>query len=451
MRRPRPLRERLTHPSRFAMALAAIAVLALALRVVYILAIFPEDRMGGDAIEFHWLARLLAEGYGFVQPAPLVEVGVGPGGASELVLDPTGQVVDTADKPPLYPFILALGSLIDPADYTIQRLISAVLGTGTVIVGGLIARRLGSVTIGVVAAAILALYPPLWLADGSLRSETLYALLIAGALLAALRFLDRPDWRRAAWLGALIGLSSLARGEALVLIVPALVVIAVKGRPRVPWRALLAGALAFALLVTPWLARNWAVFDRPTAITSNDGGLFYGANCDRAYNGPLLGAWACFPPHEPGENEAEISARARDLGLEYAAEHADRLPVVIGARILRVWDFWHFPAGDAEFEAEISGREPTLQHVASWTFYLLVPFAIAGAWLLRRRPLELAILLTPVALVTFIAAFGYGTVRFRAPAEVPLVVLASVALVRAAGALRARHGAAEPSAAQSGA
>ena len=64
--------------------------------------------------------------------------------------------------------------------------------------------------------------------------------------------------------------------------------------------------------------------------------------------------------------------------------------------------------------------------------------ALAGAVLLRRRRPALLVLLAPVATVLLMAAVTYGTTRFRFAAEPSLCVLAAVALVTAAGALRER-------------
>ena len=69
--------------------------------------------------------------------------------------------------------------------------------------------------------------------------------------------------------------------------------------------------------------------------------------------------------------------------------------------------------------------------VAYWT---LIPFAIAGAVLLRRRGRPLLILLAPVVLVTLVAIATYGVTRFRFAAEPSLVVLGAVAV----DALRSR-------------
>ena len=420
------------------MTLAAIAAVAVLVRVIYIVAIYPSSNLSGDALEFHFLARLLADGYGYVQPGPLTELVVGNAG-NELVVRPDGPRVPTAEKPPLYPLVLSLGSVIDETSYTLQRLISAVLGAGSVILAGLIARRIASPRVGLIAAALAAVYPPLVLIDGSLHSESLYVLLVAAALLAALRTIDHPTWQRAAALGALIGLAALTRGEGVLLLaLLAAPVIVWSARPAF-WRPLLATLAAAALVLVPWVARNWITFDRPAAISTNEGGLLFGANCDAAYFGGEIGSWPCFPPPDPTgtTNEAAISARLRGEALDYAREHAERVPAVVAARVLRVWDLWAPPAGTASFEAQNS-RHAGLQTAAAWSLYALLPFAVAGAWLLRRARPELGVLLVPVLMVTLVAALTYGTVRFRAAAEVSLLVLGALALERAAILMRNR-------------
>jgi hypothetical protein len=255
--------------------------------------------------------------------------------------------------------------------------------------------------------------------DASLRSESLYLPLIALVLLLAYGLRDRPGWRRAALLGGAIGLAALTRSEALLL-VPLLL----------PWRkpklAVVVVAACF-VVIAPWLARNWITFDRPTAISTNEGGLLAGANCHSAYYTELIGTWACFPRNDPawGTNEAVISSHLRKRALNYASDHAARVPAVVAVRVLRVWDVWK-PRSSALFEASIADRHIDAQRAAMVSLYLLAPFAIGGAVVLRRRREPLRVLVVPIVFVTLVAALSYGSTRFRVAAEPAVVVLASV-------------------------
>ncbi|HEY8216818.1 MAG TPA: hypothetical protein VIH82_06780, partial [Acidimicrobiia bacterium] len=80
---------------------------------------------------------------------------------------------------------------------------------------------------------------------------------------------------------------------------------------------------------------------------------------------------------------------------------------------------------------------------AAWAgmalYYLLLPLAVAGAVLMRRRRLVFWPLVVLAVYVTVMSALSYGTIRFRIPAEVGIVVLAAVTLVWLWDTLRGRH------------
>src|SRR4051812_12276980 len=67
------------------------------------------------------------------------------------------------------------------------------------------------------------------------------------------------------------------------------------------------------------------------------------------------------------------------------------------------------------------------------SYWVVLALAIWGAVLIRRsRSGGLWLLAAPVVLVTAVSLAGYGDIRFRQAAEVPLVLLAAVALDRLA-------------------
>jgi hypothetical protein len=195
-------------------------------------------------------------------------------------------------------------------------------------------------------------------------------------------------------------------------------------------------------VLVPWVARNWSEFGQPL-LSTNSGSLVYGANCHAAYYSRLIGTWPCFPrlTVAPGRDEADVSGDLRRTGLDYAGDHAGRLPAVAAVRLLRSFDLWS-PSFSTQFEADIGNRDVNVYRVGVAMYYLLLPLAFFGALMLRRRgERSLGILLAPFALVVVVSILGYGTPRFRVPAEIPLVVLAAVALVGIGARLRERRGA----------
>jgi 4-amino-4-deoxy-L-arabinose transferase-like glycosyltransferase len=263
-------------------------------------------------------------------------------------------------------------------------------------------------------------------ADGSLMSEGLYSTLIAAALLCAFRLRDRGDARSAAGLGAAIALAGLTRSEALLL-VPLLALPIALTRPAARWRLAAVALATTALVIAPWSIRNWAEFGRPVLISTNDGTLLAGANCGRTYHGQDLGFWniKCISQRSIA-NEADQEARWRCEGAGYARDHDGRLPVVLAARLLRTWDLYQ-PRRMVGFA---EGRWRRADQAGVVAYFLLLPFMLAGGWLIRRRRGELLILLAPVALVCVLSLMGYGIPRFRAPAEITIVTLAAVAVTR---------------------
>jgi 4-amino-4-deoxy-L-arabinose transferase-like glycosyltransferase len=395
----------------FATRLAAVAGVGLAIRLVYALAVMGGREPRGDGREFHLLANVLADTGRYLQPF------------QHLYLHHT---VPTTEKPPLYPAVLALFSWVGLDSYAAHRVVSCVLGASAVVLIGMLGRRVAGDRIGLLAGAIAAVYPALWMLDASLRSESLYLPLIALVLLLAYE-------RRFVWLGIALGLAALTRSEALLL-VPLLLLFMPRPRLR---PALVVVACCF-VVIAPWLARNWITFDQPTGISTNEGGLFAGANCHSAYYTPLIGTWACFPRNDPvwGENEAVISGHLRSRAFDYATDHAGRVPAVVGVRVLRVWDLWS-PADASRLEASIADRHIDAQRATMASLYLLIPFALAGAVVLRRRGEPIGILVAALVFVTLVAALSYGSTRFRVAAEPAIVVLASVGIAAAWRRMRA--------------
>ena len=385
---------------------------ALALRVLYLFTVGRDEAGLGDWHFYNETAALLADGKGFIDP---------------FVYDATGAEVPSAKHAPLYPIVLTPISLLGFDQWIAHRSLGLVLGPLTVILVWLLGKRVGGSTTGLVAAAIAALYPVFIAVDGALMSEVLYSPLFVGALLLAYRLHDRPSVWIAAALGAAIALATLTRTEALLLI--PLLALPVAWRAGSDWRgrgALAAAACAAcALVIAPWTIRNWSAFDRPVPISTQGGALLAGANCDSTYHGEQLGHWdfSCISPTRE-ENEAVQSEIWRDEGIEYAKDHAGRLPVVAAVRLLKGWELYQ-PREQVQYA---EGRDRDVQRAGILVYYVLAALALYGAFVLRRRGQTLLILAAPLILVSIASVTGYGFSRLRHAAEFSIVVLAAFAI-----------------------
>jgi 4-amino-4-deoxy-L-arabinose transferase-like glycosyltransferase len=398
----------------FARSLTLITLGALLLRVVYVLVAKRDEPALGDAIYYSAQAQEVADGGWFMHP---------------------DHPREAADHPPLTALSLAPVSLLVPNELLAQRLFQTLLGAAAVVVIGLLGRRLAGNTAGLVAAGIAAVYPNLWVNDALTMSESLSTLCVAALLLAAVRFADEPSYRTAAWCGVAGGFCVLARAELALLVVLAVVPVALLVRSA-PWRRRLgwvavAGGIAVAVLV-PWSVYNVARFDRPVLISTNDGLTLGGANCATDYDTTAVGLWHldCLGPGvlttDQLEDPSVVSERYRDQAFDYIADNVRRLPRVMLVRVGRTWNLYD-PAQMVRF-TEPEGRELPVSWAGLVTYYTLVPLAVAGAVVLRRRRRPVWPLVATAVTVTATSALFYGHIRFRTPAETAIVVLAAVAL-----------------------
>jgi 4-amino-4-deoxy-L-arabinose transferase-like glycosyltransferase len=417
--------------SSFPARLALIVVAAAALRLVYALAFAPHTAGAvDDGFWYQEVSRNVADGRGFVVPLGSFDAG-------------TFHLEPTAEHGPLYPLALAAARELGLNADAALRALGALFGALTVTAVGLLGRRFGGERLGLLAAGIAAVSPLLIAADGALTSETLYAALIAGLLLAAVRFADAPGPGRGALLGVAIGLAALTRSEALLLL--PLLALPLAWRGGRPGRALRLAAplLCAALVLAPWVARNASVFHRPV-LTNNEGDLLAASNCNRTYHGRDLGYVNLLCLSQASGNEAQKAAHWRREGLGYARDHAGRLIVVAPVRLLRTAGLYQ-PFRSAHERS----RSDTLTKLGVLFDFGLMVLAVWGAVVLRRRGMPLLVLLAPIAMVCLTVLATYGAVRFRHAAEIPLVLLAGAGLLALVERVRGRQPAATAASASS--
>lgn len=424
----------------FAPAVALVAIGGLVLRWWYLVT-SRVDRQPtfnqGDAFWYSAVANNLAAGKWFENP---------------FYGDPT------ADHPPLTILVLWPASKFFDGSTYAQRFTMVLLGTATIVLVGLIGRRLAGPTAGVVAAVAVALSPSLWINDVVIMSESLTALLVAVVIGLGVLLAERPTHRMAVATGAACGLAALARAEiALFLPLMAWPILALRGdaerRVRLVRMGLAAGATA--LVIAPWSLWNLTRFQEPVAISTNDGLTLLGANCDVTY-GSLKGGWTlsrCTSPvmetldqrkpadgptafDEPCADSSQKrppcwdpstkSKIMRDEALSYVRQHLDEVPGVVLARHGRVWGWYRMDqAASAGF---FEGRKPTVTRYGFYTTWAMAPFVLVGLVSLRRRGVSLLPFVAPWAVVVVVTTLFYGLVRFRVPYDLAACLLVGVAV-----------------------
>ena len=404
-------------------------VLGVVWRIVY--AVVWED---GTALEwdpqfFQQAAASLSHGHGY---------GYG-----------TAQPAPTALHPPMFPIVLALLDLVRLQSAEAHRIALAFISAVSVVVMGLLGRRLISPSVGLVAAAFAA-FSPLWVQwGGRLLSESVYLVVIPLLLWVALECVDRPSWRVFGVVGLVIGVAALTRSEALAFVVVLGIPLVLLGsrdwRRRVTYAmALVAGVV---IIVGPWLVRNEIQLGGLTLSTDN-GTTWAGAYTPATFSpaNPIYGSfdgerpladagvllkWGKPPGGAKAWTELSLENAIGQGGMTFARSHLSDLPGVVLAREGRLWGVYAI-GSQLQHDAENGGQVRGFFVAGQFVEWISIPLAIAGGILLGRHSRRhLVVIVSPVVMAALNAAVFYGTTRLRVVAEPSLFLLASIAIVSA--------------------
>jgi 4-amino-4-deoxy-L-arabinose transferase-like glycosyltransferase len=405
---------------RFWWCLAAIAAAGLAWRIVYVLVWRADAGIGGDTEFYHEAAKLLADGKGFLNP----------------FFSEPGAPYQSADHPPLYWAYLAFFSKLGLRTPLEHMLVSTLLGAGTVVGAGVAGRAIASARAGLAAAVLAAFYANVWSWDGMILSEAMAVLTVTLTMWAAYRYRRAPTVVNALLLGAMAALATLSRAELVLLLL--LVVVPLvwwSGAPpvRARLRRLVAAGAAALVLLGPWVGYNMTRFEHPVYLSVGFEITLASASCDHTYYGNLIGYWHfdCAKPIRdalpPGLDQSEEVSYFREAATDYIRDNLDQVPLVIAARWGRITHLFR-PWQQSQLDTIPEGREPWIARTGLFTFYALMPLALAGALALRGRRAPVYPLLAPLLTVWITITIAFAQVRYRAAAEPAIVLLAAVAL-----------------------
>jgi len=415
------------NPRTFTVAFVAIVAAGFLLRLAYVWfarrgscgAAILVDGCPGDSWVYHTSANLLADGKGWIE-------------TSTYVLSHGHVRRPAADHPPGLILILAAFSWVGLGSWLAHQLVMVGIGTASIVVGGLATREVFGPRTALIVAAVVAFNPNVWIHDGNVLSEPLSILLMFAAIWTAYRLWYRPSWGRALALGIVIGASMLVRPETGLLVVLLAAPVALLRRDDSVLRRferLGVVIVAAVVVIAPWVGYNISRFNHPVFL-SNTGTSVANTNCDITYYGPLVGYWSpdCIPhfTRAPGEDQSDDDIFLRRVGLDYIRAHERRFPIVVAARIGRMWGLFR-PAQQIRLEY-FEGRPRWAGWLALITLYVTLPLVVYGGFVTRRRRIPLAPLLAPIVLATLTAVSTFGVSRYRATAEPALCILIAVAI-----------------------
>jgi 4-amino-4-deoxy-L-arabinose transferase-like glycosyltransferase len=415
-------------------ALVLVVVLLAALGVRLAAACWWQARLSGRFLfgdsESYWvLGRAIAHGGPYEYGSPDARVFRAPG--YPLLLAPL--FVFGGDQPP----VLA------------ARVLGALLGTMAVAGVGWLAGRLFGPRAGLLAAGIAAIEPGTAATSVMVLSEALFCplMVLHLALWIAAWFSPEPtatgmarDTRRRRWLrakqwlaagaGLAAGAAALTRPSWLLFTPLAVLLALVADRERK--RHLHIGAVMLAGLVVamlPWWIRNYRVIGRFVPTTLQVGTSLYDGWNPQATGASDLGFVARFFEEEharPAQgNDADapleyrVDRRMRRAAIAWAAEHSGAALRLAAVKLVRTWNVWPNEKG-------LSAWPIRLALVA--TYVPIILLAALGAVRTIRRGWPYVLCWLPAAYFTLLHTVFVGSIRYRMPAMLTLIVLAAGAL-----------------------
>lgn len=330
-----------------------------------------------------------------------------------------GHVLDGAVtfKAPLYPAMLSVVYRAGGGDRA-ARVLQAVLGASLTLLAGWFGGLVLTRTAGAVAAWATAVYPVFVALTPRLLAEALFVWLVTAALACAAWLMVRPDWRRAALLGAVCGLVALTRsaGIGLAIVLAAASIAAIRS---VPLRERLVYAAAVVLVcgvvVAPWTVRNWLRLHAFVPVATEFGRNLYSGWVSVPQE-KIFGGTAVDATTRQADAIGSELARDRFLqqkAIEYIGDNPRLIPRYAALKTLYFWsplDWDVLGGGNAVYNG---------------IYVALVPFMLIGTWHARARaPMALWAVLPVLGYFWAIALLGSTTPRYRYPIEPALFALA---------------------------
>jgi tetratricopeptide (TPR) repeat protein len=409
------MRVRLT---RFSSALLLVALVAVVVRVAYLVELNGSPLLSvlmGDSRQYdEWAVRIAA-----------------------------GQWMGTEVfyQTPLYPYALAVIFRLAGHGLGLVRVVQIILGSASCVILGLAGRRFFNPRVGVIAALLLAIYPPAIFFDGLIQKSSLDIFLVTLLLALLARFQSRPHWKWLVAVGAATAVFALNRENARVIypVVAAWLLLDLPGVPlrhRLAWVGLFL-SVSFVVLLPVGLRNYWVGGDFLLS-TSQLGSNFYIGNNSHASGSyePLvpgrgdpiyeradatrLASTAVGRPLSP----SEVSDYWLRRSLTDIRDHPLAWIGLLGKKLLLTVNAAEIP--DTESIEAYADYAWTLRGLLWLDFGVVLPAAALGAWLFRREWRRLLILYGLFVGLDISVALFYVVARYRHPL-VPIVLLFSAA------------------------
>jgi 4-amino-4-deoxy-L-arabinose transferase-like glycosyltransferase len=366
-------RSTVAHPWKAALLVFA---LAFALRAG-VIAFHPAPPFQGDMITYEGIAKNILDGRWHF-------------GWGDL---------PSAHREPVYPlFIAGIYSVAGPSREAVHWAHAVLCSLSCALLVLLSSILLRSRRAALLAGMLAVIYPPFLLQVQTVLSEPLATVLL---LLAV--YLIVSGWiecRRGLFLlgGLFLGLATLTRASNLMYapLIALAIILFPEGRRRIGLKGAMLFAAVFIAVLSPWTARNYAVFGRFIPVGVNAGGSFFRGNYDEGTLGSMGTNYHPDMPEEitaqyEGLDEVDIDGLLMREGMKYVRENPGTFVKLCALKFTRFWlniGFADPPSRTSVVFAMGNGLLLLLAlygvlgsglavQGAAWPVYLLVPYYTA--------------------------------------------------------------------------
>ena len=376
-----------------------------------------------DQVSYHNLALRILEGHGFT--------------FGQLWWPLTRPDEPTAHWSFLYTlYLVAVYSVFGPHPI-VARIIQAVI---VGILHPFIAYRLGekifNKPVGLVAAAITAVYVYFFYYGAALMTEPFYITAILFTLYFAIQLAENADKKRDIQLGLALGISlavAVVLRQVFLLFVPFLFLwmwyARFKRRGNLPLTSTVLSIVIVTLFILPITYFNYVRFDRFVLLNTNSGYAFFWGN-NPIYGTkfiPILPSTeyqAMIPEEVRQLDEAALDQELLKRGIQFVLEDPKRYALLSLSRIPPYFMFWY------------SSESSTLSNLSRiGSFGIFLPFMLYGLFLGIKQNRK-NLLVSPVGLMLLFGVVYSGVhiltwtlIRYRLPVDAALIPFAGLALV----------------------
>jgi hypothetical protein len=331
-------------------------------------------------------------------------------------------IVPTTFHPPGYPLILASIVSIGGGFFTL-RMVNFVFLACCIILLAAILKKHGYETGARWAPLIVLCYPVLFY-----TASTLYPQIIATAIFLFIIYMIDAfslSLRKAFIAGVLYGLL-LMISPSFVLMCPVVLAAPYILRKSVPRLYLIGLIIGVIAVLTPWVVRNYLVFDRFVLLSSNAGKTFILGNSENSK--PNEGESVDVSRYTNEIKEKELDEIDGDKyykakAFEWIKNNPRDAAMLYLRKLLNYFNF----RNDLATRTEQSALRDVIMFV---TYYAILLFALFRLCLIKRYPLQqIEIFLIIVYLMSAVMnAFFLPRIRYRLPYDVLLICFSAITL-----------------------